>query len=125
MIPMKRFMLILILWLMALPLAGKEVWAEETGPCDEDMRKFCSDVKAGGGRLVNCLKEHEQELSAACKEQQAVLQRKNRKIFQECQDDVERFCKDVRPVDRRIIRCLLQNEAALSSECKEKLKVEK
>lgn len=122
---MKRVALLPVLLLLSLPFSGKELRAEETGPCENDVKKFCGDVTPGGERLVNCLKEHEQELSPACQEQQAIFQRKSRKIFQECLDDAERFCKDVRAVDRRIIRCLLQNKAALSSECREKLTAEK
>ncbi len=35
--------------------------------CQSDAAKFCKDVKAGGGRILRCLKEHEAELSPACK----------------------------------------------------------
>ncbi len=118
---MKHVMLILILCLLALPLTGKKLRAENAGPCGAEIAKFCQGVATGGGRIANCLMGHEQELSAACRENQEVLQRKARKAPPECQDDVERFCMEVRPVDRRIVRCLLQNEAALSSECKQKL----
>lgn len=35
--------------------------------CRADFKKFCSDVKPGGGRGAECLKQHEAELSDSCK----------------------------------------------------------
>jgi hypothetical protein len=34
--------------------------------CAEDIKKLCSDVKAGQGRIVQCLKRHAHELSQGC-----------------------------------------------------------
>ncbi len=36
--------------------------------CAEDVKKLCPGVKAGEGRIVQCLKEHTQELSQTCAE---------------------------------------------------------
>jgi hypothetical protein len=35
--------------------------------CAEDAKKLCKDEKPGGGRIKQCLKKHESELSSACK----------------------------------------------------------
>ncbi len=35
--------------------------------CRDDALKFCKDVQPGGGRVIRCLKEHENDLSAACR----------------------------------------------------------
>ena len=35
--------------------------------CKPDVEKFCSDVKPGEGRVMVCLRQHESELSDACK----------------------------------------------------------
>lgn len=35
--------------------------------CKPDVEKFCSGVAPGGGRIMECLKQHESELSDACK----------------------------------------------------------
>jgi Cysteine rich repeat len=35
--------------------------------CKPDVDKFCSDVAAGGGRVMECLKQHQSELSDTCK----------------------------------------------------------
>ncbi|WHZ14002.1 MAG: hypothetical protein OJF52_000837 [Nitrospira sp.] len=34
--------------------------------CAEDVKKLCPDVKAGKGRIAQCLKQHAQELSQGC-----------------------------------------------------------
>ena len=34
--------------------------------CRGDAQKFCKDVKAGEGRIAQCLKEHQSELSREC-----------------------------------------------------------
>lgn len=36
--------------------------------CKEDAQKLCKDTQPGGGRIVQCLKQHESELSHACRE---------------------------------------------------------
>ncbi|MBN1531852.1 MAG: hypothetical protein JXA20_04255 [Spirochaetes bacterium] len=37
--------------------------------CREDHRKYCKGVRPGQGRIINCLKSHEGELSEACRAQ--------------------------------------------------------
>lgn len=36
--------------------------------CKDDSAKHCKGTKPGGGRVLQCLKQHEAELSPACKE---------------------------------------------------------
>lgn len=52
-------------------------WQEVAQACRDDALRFCKDVKPGGGRLIRCLKEHPDEISAECKERLA-QPRKNR-----------------------------------------------
>src|ERR1035441_8462709 len=36
--------------------------------CTEDAQRFCAGVQAGGGRVLACLKQHKDALSANCKQ---------------------------------------------------------
>lgn len=116
-----KYVMMLALCLLSLLLSGIVLRAEDTHPCKEDIATFCKDVRPGGGRIVRCLKEHEQELSAACRTHQEDLKKKTKEASQACHDDISQFCKDVRPGGGRIINCLKEHEAELSVECKEKV----
>jgi hypothetical protein len=35
--------------------------------CRSDLEKFCKGVQAGEGRIMNCMREHEKELSEGCR----------------------------------------------------------
>lgn len=34
--------------------------------CGEDVKKFCPHVEPGGGRIVQCLEQHQKDVSQAC-----------------------------------------------------------
>ena len=36
--------------------------------CKADVEKFCSGVQSGGRRIAACLKQNEEQVSAACKD---------------------------------------------------------
>lgn len=46
---------------------AKEAMKEVAQACEADMENFCHDVKKGGGRMVKCMHEHKDQLSAGCK----------------------------------------------------------
>jgi len=97
--------------------------AEDKGmkPCADDVAKFCKDVKPGEGRIVACLKEHQNDLSASCKEKMeklAEVRKKGSEMNKACHDDISKFCKDVKPGGGKIIQCLKEHSSDLSSECK-------
>lgn len=95
--------------------------AQTKNPCAEDAAKLCKDVKPGGGRLAKCLKEHEKDLSPQCKESIEAARAKAKEAHEACTDDVQKFCKEVKPGAGRIVKCLRENEKQLSPECREKL----
>jgi Cysteine rich repeat len=39
---------------------------EVSDACQDDVQQFCQRVNPGQGRLVQCLRKHESELSSAC-----------------------------------------------------------
>jgi len=34
--------------------------------CGADIKKFCANIEHGGGRIVQCLEQHQKEVSQAC-----------------------------------------------------------
>jgi gas vesicle protein len=92
--------------------------AEGDKPCKADVQKFCKDVKPGGGRIIKCMKEHESDLSAACKGKEKEMKEHMSEAKEACKADIEKFCKDVKPGEGRIMVCLKSNEDRLSEACK-------
>jgi hypothetical protein len=99
--------------------------ASVEGPCTGDEKRFCKDVEPGGGRLLQCLQEHQAELSDTCK-----LSLKAAKIpaqaqgggeLQMCEGDRDKFCTGVQPGDWRILKCLQAHEQGLSDACRKSL----
>jgi Cysteine rich repeat len=93
--------------------------------CREDMERLCSDVKPGGGARIQCLKDHEDELSDACRAQIAEHSAQGHehasKIVQACGDNAKQLCAGVEPGNGGILRCLRDHEADLSSHCRDAL----
>jgi len=118
---MNRLIRIVLLSLLLLPGVILDAERAYSGSCVEDTEKYCKGTVPGGGRVSACLKEHEAELSAECKEEQQTMAWRTRRAPAECADDVVQFCANVRPVDRRIVRCLLQNAKVISNECRKRL----
>ena len=90
-------------------------------PCVADAEKLCKGVQPGEGRMARCMKEHEKELSSGCKENIGKMKEKVKEVAEACKDDAAKVCKDVKPGEGRILRCLKQHEAELSPACKEQM----
>ena len=99
--------------------------AQEQGPCADDVQKFCKDVQPGEGRIAKCLKEHEADLSRACKRQMIEVKKRVHEFREVCEDDVLRLCAGVKPGGGRIIKCLKEHESELSPECRAKMETQK
>lgn len=116
---------------VALMIAVAAIWmsvaavhvveAQGQGPCADDVQKFCNDVQPGAERIARCLKEHENDLSLACKRQMSEVKKRVHKFREACEDDVLRLCAGVKPGKGRILKCLKENENELSPECKTKM----
>ena len=91
---------------------------DRKGACRADIEKFCKDVKTGQGRLAQCVKQHEGDLSLACRELIAEGKKKAGEFVNDCKPDAEKFCKGVEPGKGRVLKCLKANEAKLSPVCK-------
>ena len=118
--------------LLAGLISGANAYAAGTGPCSDDIAKFCPDVKPGGGAIMDCLEKHETELSAACREHEVKMHGKRgerkemvqeyAKLRKTCGVEMNKFCRSTKPGGGRIIDCLNSHEKDLSGLCSETLK---
>jgi hypothetical protein len=86
--------------------------------CDADVKKFCSDVKQGGGRIQACLKEHAKDLSPECAKRSQAAARTVGDMAAVCRPDIARLCAGVAAGQGRVLRCLEQYKDELSPGCK-------
>jgi hypothetical protein len=89
--------------------------------CADDVAKFCQGVEGGQGKPMQCLREHQSELSSLCQARVQAMETRMRGMTDACQSDVRRFCAGVNPGAGRIAQCLKQHESELSSTCKAEL----
>jgi hypothetical protein len=70
-----------LLFFLGILQASTLAWAQDNaalavlrGGCTDDAQKFCANVESGGGRILQCLKDHKDNLSDKCKRaaQQAI-----------------------------------------------------
>jgi hypothetical protein len=89
------------------------------GECKADREKFCASVPKGDKKAMwQCMKDNEAQLSEPCKNHIAKMREKGKGIKKACKEEHKKLCKDVKPGEGRIIKCLKQNEAQLSDACK-------
>jgi hypothetical protein len=87
------------------------------GPaCKAEIAKVCKDVKAGGGRIISCLRKNDASLSDACR---AYVNTASQ--YMACLDDAAQLCPGMEPASGRVLECLRANESDLSMECEAEL----
>ncbi len=116
---MKRFVMMAAL-LAAVGSAAAED-QEGAGACRADAQKLCKGVEPGQGRIAQCLKEHEAQVSAECKARIAKMHERMKEFGEACKADVEKNCQGIEPGQGRVMGCLRKNEANLSAACKEQM----
>ena len=84
--------------------------------CAADKTKLCANVDKKPGAVAKCLKQHEAQLSDACKKQiaKAAAQAEVRKA---CKADAKKYCAGVEPGKGRMAACLKKHESSLSAGC--------
>ena len=86
--------------------------------CQEDAKKFCSDVRPGGGRIYNCLTSHNAELAPACRDRLAEAKARYDEFVKACKGDADKYCKSIPPGGGRVLSCLKGRESDLTADCK-------
>jgi Cysteine rich repeat len=91
----------------------------QDSPCADDIAKFCQGVKGGRRQIMQCLKVHQTELSSQCQARVQTRETRMKEMNDACHDDVQKFCKNISLGSGRLMRCLKQHEAELSSACQD------
>ncbi len=95
--------------------------AQGKNACAGDVEKFCQGVQQGEGRIAQCLAQHKEELSPACKVRLEQAAKQLKGVQKACEDDIMTYCEGVQPGGGRIAQCLKANAAKLSPQCKSSL----
>jgi hypothetical protein len=94
--------------------------------CDKELKTYCKDVTPGEGRVLACLYAHSDKLSGKCEyalyDAAAQLERALTTLTylaNECGDDLEKFCSNIKPGEGRLLQCIDKNNAKVNSRCKQ------
>jgi hypothetical protein len=94
--------------------------------CGEDIKKFCSTVTPGEGRVVYCMKAHEDKISPNCAFELDDLEADFQNVLDQfkeavraCQSDIAKLCGQTAPGQGRIAACLAANKASVTQTCVE------
>lgn len=94
--------------------------------CGADIKKHCSDVTPGDGRIMHCLQAYEDKLSPECEYDldEAELQLQTtldhlREAVNACRSDIDKLCAKTTPGQGRIAACLAANRTSVSQTCVE------
>lgn len=90
--------------------------------CGEELRKFCSTVTPGQGRLLLCMQAHQDKIGRPC--ELALLEtsrsigsavRRVEDIAEACWQDIQAHCSGR---GGSVTQCMIDNRASLSPECR-------
>jgi hypothetical protein len=103
-------------------LAAEAVKLEAS--CAGDIKKYCSDVTPGEGRIIYCMEAHEDKISPKCNydlEEAAAdvqLHADNLKeAITACKAEINGVCGKIVPGQGRIAACLIANKSTASKAC--------
>lgn len=92
--------------------------------CKTELETYCKDVTPGQRRVLACLYAFGDKLSSQCEyalyDAAAQLERAVAVLsflINECGDDAEKVCPNVKAGEGRIVECLGQNRAKVSNRC--------
>lgn len=97
--------------------------------CQAELTTFCKDVTPGEARVFACLYAFGDKLSPRCEyalyDSMGQLNRTLTNLsyaVNECEDDLDSHCADIKPGEGRLLDCLKRNEAKVSKRCLTALK---
>jgi hypothetical protein len=97
--------------------------------CAKDIKKYCSNVTPGEGRLVYCMQAYEDKISPSCAfelEDAATSLLTTGDALKDavmaCKAEITGVCDKIQPGQGRIAACLLANKSTASTGCAEAIK---
>ena len=97
--------------------------------CAKDIKKYCSNVTPGEGRLVYCMQAYEDKISPSCAfelEDTATSVLTSADALKEavmaCKAEITGVCGKIQPGQGRIAACLLANKSTASTGCSEAIR---
>jgi Cysteine rich repeat len=105
-----------------LLLSPQSSFGHETHPCKADREKLCSGIKPGDGKLGECLKQHEAELSSECAAERKERHEAWRNVRANCKQETGKFCADIEKGHGGIKACLESHVSELGQTCADALK---
>jgi hypothetical protein len=105
----------ILLSFMSVPDSGAQ---EQAIACKADVAKFCGQTQPGRGRMTQCLKQSDQDLSIPCRNHIKNVDLQLKETRQPCRDELVLYCEGLELTEPRIAQCLNRNKAAFSVECK-------
>jgi len=99
-------------------------------PCAAELPTLCAKVDPGEGRLLACLRRHDDALTPPCRERVLLLSPPTDttpmgpKAQQACRFDLQAQCRGVAPGGGRLKQCLLARAAKVSPPCRAALEAE-
>jgi hypothetical protein len=96
--------------------------------CADDIKKFCSTVTPGEGRLLYCMHAYEDQISPKCAfdvEETATSVQLSMDSLKDavaaCKAEITGVCGSTQPGQGRIAACLIANKSTASKGCVEAL----
>ena len=97
--------------------------------CAKDIKKYCSNVTPGEGRMIYCMQAYEDKISPKCVfelEEAATSVLTTADALKDaviaCKAEITGVCGKTQPGQGRIAACLLANKSTNSSGCAEAIK---
>ena len=105
-----------------------ELVAKIKKACAKELSTFCKGVPQGEGRILACFYAFQDKLSDPCLFQlydaSAQLEQAATAVkfaANQCQDDMNKFCANVKPGQGRALACLNKHDKDVSQQCKDAL----
>jgi len=107
----------------AQTISYQQAVGELANACGADITKYCKNTNIGGGMMA-CMNKNMAKVSQQCKVTFAATQASLNKreaaqtaIWQICEPDIKRLCKEYDPGNGRYLRCLLKFGSKVGAPC--------